>query len=162
MAIRTSRISKSYPIPEDVKPARNWGEQFSKEHGFAVKVHNKYWMSIFVTRELDEPRAAAQRRALANPGIVAHCISCVGETWDVHSEPTDKSTAGLIVYTAKGKALAAGEMWVDRFGKAKFSLATLYPGITNAVTIDYKVEGERTSDGGWKVTGSVTVSDSRA
>jgi len=161
MADRTSRIAKAYPIPTDVKPKSTWGRQFARGSGFAVNVHKKYWMSVFVDSTLSGPNMGSRRRVLSKPALLAHCVSCVGEVWAVHSEPVSKDAVGLIVYTAKGKALATGTGRLDRAGTFRFKLATLYKGITNAIKIDYKIEGKGKSDGSYEITGSVTVSDSR-
>lgn len=161
MADRTSRITKAYPIPTDVKANSRWGRGFAQKSGFAVNVHKKYWMSVFVHKDLSGPNTASRRRVLSKPAVVANCVSCVGEVWAVHSEPVGKDAVGLIVYTAKGKALASGTGGLDPSGTFRFKLATLYKGITNSIKIDYKIEGKGKSDGSYEVTGSVTVSDSR-
>jgi hypothetical protein len=161
MPERTSRITKAYAIPADIKPRATWGRNFTPDRGFAVKVHNKYWMSIFVDQRLAATDVKQRRMTLAKGGILGHCVSCVGENWDVHAEPVGEGKAGLIVYTAKGKAIAAGTATLDKSGTILFKVATLYRGITNAVKLEYKIEGKGNSDGSWSVTGSVTVSDQR-
>lgn len=161
MADRTSRITKAYPIPTDVKPKPSWGRRFARGSGFAVNVHKKYWMSVFVDTALSGPNIVSRHKALSKPALLAHCVSCVGEVWSVHSEPVSKDAVGLIVYTTKGKALASGTGRLDRSGTFLFKLETLYKGITNAIKIDYKIEGKGKSDGSYEVTGSVTVSESR-
>lgn len=160
MAYKTSRITKAHPIPEDIQASRKWGSGFSREHGFAIQIHKKYWMSIFVHSDLLSAKAAERRAFVDREGVIAHCISCVGEDWEVRSEPIDKAKAGLIVYTAKGKAIGRGIIFLNKVGEPEFTSESLYPGITNAVKLEYKLEG-KAKNNGWEVTASVTVSDSR-
>lgn len=82
-----------------------------------------------------EALARLRRKTVARTAIVAHCISCVGEDWEVHSEPVRRAKTGLIVYTAKDKAIATGTGRLDKRNNFLFSLATLYHGITNKMAI---------------------------
>jgi hypothetical protein len=162
MAYKTSRTRKALPIPQGVKTGSKWGPSFSRDSGFAFVIHKKYWMSVFIHGDLTAAAQSRKKKILATEGVIAHCISCVGEDWEVRSEPTDSSRAGFIVYTAKGKPVGSGEIAVDDAGTLSFSSHALYPGITNAVKFDYKIEGKGKSDGSWEVGASVTVSDSRS
>ncbi|HMI98997.1 MAG TPA: hypothetical protein VK488_04095 [Gaiellaceae bacterium] len=157
-----TKLGEPHPIPSDIRPRKGWGASFNREAGFAVRVL-KYSMSVFVHRRLASRSRSQRATALGRQdAVLAHCISCVGEEWEIRSEPTDSNAVGLVAYTAKGKAIAAGTGKLDRAGNFSFDLQTLYPGMTNAISkIDYKVEGKGNSDGSWSVTGSVTVSDSR-
>ena len=106
MAYKISRTKKALPIPDDVKAKDKWGPSFSRESGFAFTIHKKYWMSIFLHSDLTSQKITAKRKALSAEGVIAHCISCVGEDWEVRAEPTEEGAAGFIVFTAKGKPVA--------------------------------------------------------
>jgi hypothetical protein len=90
---------------------------------------------------------------------VAYCISCLGAEWSIHIEPTDEDTVGVIVYTSKGKALAAGTGEVLENGDLTFRVATLYEGITQAGNLSYEVNAKYDSQGNWQVGGAVKYTD---
>lgn len=161
MAYKISRTKKAHPIPDDVKARDKWGSSFTRESGFSFIIHKKYWMSIFLRTDLTSKKITEKQSALSTEGVIAHCISCVGEDWEVRAEPTEKATAGFIVYTAKGKPVGSGVITLDKTGGLNFSSQALYPSITNALKFDYKIEGKGNSDGSWSIGASVTVSDSR-
>ena len=92
--------------------------------------------------------------------VIARCISCVGEVWELRSEPIAEGL-GLTMYTSKGKAIAAGVGKIDSRG-ITCKLNTLYPGITNRTTITFGITvtppNPDEPGSGWSVTGGGTVS----
>ena len=162
MGILRARITKALPIQEDTKPRSRWAGDFDSSSGFSVNIGKKYSLSVFVLPELVQGKREQRSKILSRQGVVAHCISCVGEEWDLHCEPTGPDRVGLIMYTAKGKAMAAGTGRLDRTGAVAFSLSTLYSGMTYVAPVEYTVAGKVTSDGKWEVSGSVKVADPRS
>ena len=161
MAYKISRVNTAYEIPTDIEPQKEWGPSFSRLNGFAIQVHKKYWMSVFINADLFHPKLAERRAILQRQeGVIAHCISCVGEDWEVRSEPITKG-AGFIVYTAKGKPIGRGIANLNKGGNLQFTAETLYPGITNSFKIEFSIHGDLSNDGGWFLGGFVTVSDDR-
>ncbi|GHH41553.1 hypothetical protein [Lentzea cavernae] len=149
-------------IPPDIDPPESWGDGFDRREGFALRILDKYWMSVFVERSFSAGPADQRKNLLSRvDGVLARCISCVGEEWEVRSEPTSANRVGLVVYTAKGKALAAGTGMLSGAGSFHFHLDTLYDGMTNSSGVEYHVEGSASSTGEWEVTAGVSVEDPR-
>jgi hypothetical protein len=65
MSVKTCRITQAYSIPGDIGPLAAWGRNFTSKCGFAVKIHNKYWMSVFVDRRLAVTDLGQRRKILA-------------------------------------------------------------------------------------------------
>lgn len=161
MTYALSRTRTALPIPQDVQARAEWGHSFSGTSGFAFVIHKKYWMSVFIRRELLSRKLTERLKIISEENVIAHCVSCKGEDWEVRAEPTDKGRAGFIVYTAKGKPIGSGELEVGSDSLLQFSSKALYPGITNKISFDYTIGGKATNTGGWEITASVKVSDSR-
>ena len=148
----TAKLEKTFPIPEGVKPKQTWGRFFDSGTGFSLRLPKGYSMSVFVDHRLKLGDQDRLTKYLSRDQIVARCLSCVGESWELHSEPTGPSAVGLVMYTGKGKALAAGTGQVVKNGDISFSLSTLYEGITNRAKVSYKCTGTGKSDGSWEVS----------
>jgi hypothetical protein len=161
MGILQVKIKEAHPIPADVKPSGQWPGNFNSSAGFSLNIGNKYSLSVFVLPELVKGTREQRSAILSGEGTMAHCISCVGEEWNLQSEPTGPDAVGLIMYTAKGKALASGTGRLERNGAITFSISTLYKGMTNVAPIEYSVQGKVTSDGKYEVTVGAKVSDPR-
>lgn len=158
--MKTYRISKAERLAETTAPDPAWGRFYDSACGFSVRLTKNYVMSVFVDRRLVRNHDSRKVTFVKRPEqVIARCISCVGEKWAVRAEPIDGGL-GLVVYTSKGKALAAGE-WRYEGTKGTFFIKNLYAGITNKLSIvGIEVKGG-VGDGDWFVYGAVAVSDSR-
>jgi hypothetical protein len=155
-------LSRVRPIPPDVQPNPQWGPDFDNSSGFTLDVGEKYSMSVFVDRKLKPGNHDTLAKYFSEPDrLLAHCISCVGEEWTVYTESTETDEFGLLVYTARGKALAAGTGWIAPNGEMSSTVSTLYRGITQRIGVDYTATAGYNSQGQWTVTGGVKVSDPR-
>jgi hypothetical protein len=159
--MKTYEISKAEQLPATNPPDVAWGNHFDAECGFAVRLTEKYVMSVFVDRRLGSKGELEGIGFVKGPEqVIAHCISCVGEQWEVRAEPVEGGL-GLVIYTSKGKALAAGE-WRYEGANGAFFMKNLYAGITNKLSlVGIDVKGGVAGNGDWYVYGAVAVSDSR-
>src|SRR5437867_1687394 len=106
MGLVQTKVEGAHPIPDDVMPKSEWGPAFDRDAGFAVQALGKYWMSIFVHRHLASPFHKSRSEALQrSEEVIARCISCVDEEWEIRSEPIGGNEFGLVAYTEKGKAI---------------------------------------------------------
>jgi hypothetical protein len=95
-------------------------------------------------------------RFLEKPRILAHCRSTLGHEWVIHSEPLDGNRIGLVIYTARGKAIAAGTGTIQTNGAFRAAVSTLYDGITNRCRCKFTVHAKySSSDSEWGVAGQV-------
>lgn len=158
----TYKIDEFEPLSREIPADSDWGEHFSNDVGFTIRLDEKYFMSVFLDKRLIQKEKFLLIQEPEH--IVARCISCVGEIWEVRAEMTGPESAGIVIYTHRGKALAAGALSLAE-DEISYSAKTLYEGITNGIKFDYKVEGKvkTGSDGNEVYTGtiSVTVSDKR-
>jgi hypothetical protein len=156
----TVKLRDAKPIPHDVEPKPSWGRFFNRSFGFSISPFKRYTMSVFVDSRLKDGNARKNLAFLQKEQVVARCISCVGEVWELRSEPIAEGL-GLTMYTAKGKAIAAG---VAKAGPRSImcKLNTLYPGITNATKTTYGLSTSyNTLNGSWTITGTVTATPDR-
>jgi hypothetical protein len=159
MPLRTVSITRTQRIPDDVLPEKKWGKTFKRESGFALKVL-KYWMSVFIDERLTAFNPEYLKELYSTEATPAHLVSCVGERWNVVTEPIGKKQLGIIIYTASGKALASGTAELLNSQEIHLQFSTLYPNITNAtkLTIGGKATIKQTPAGteyGAEVTASV-------
>lgn len=148
-----STLTKTASIPATVKPKRSWGKYFGAETGFSLNFPQGNSISAFFDRRLKLGDSQQLSTYLGKDQIVAHCLSCLGEDWEVHSESTGPGESGIVVYTSKGKAIAAGTAKVLKNGTVRFSVATLYNGMTDHGTIEFKAKATGNSDGSWSIIG---------
>ena len=158
-------VSQFEPLPRTIQPHPDWGEFFGYDSGFCIRLTEKYFMSVFLDRRLTGGSDCDRFLLIQEPeSVVAHCVSCVGEFWQVRAEPTAPGGLGLVVYTNKGKALAAGEARIEE-GELEFTLKTLYEGMTNKIKITYETNVKITTKPGgepeYTGTVGVKVEDSR-
>jgi hypothetical protein len=149
MKMHEFNISEVEPLSEQIPTDPNWGEFFGHDSGFCVRLTGKYFMSVFIDRRLTLGTDADRFLLINTPEqIVAHCVSCVGELWQVRAEPTAPGKVGMVIYTSKGKALAAGEGSIEEGGIINYTVKTLYPGMTNRPKVEIEGKGKITSKGG--------------
>jgi len=147
----SARLTRTYPIPEDVKPKRTWGKFFDRSSGFSLRLPKTYWLSVFVDRRFMVGTYKRRTAFLSRDRVVAHCVSCVGEVWELRTERTGPHRIGAVMYTDRGKAIAAGTGEVLRDGTVRGKISTLYPGMTNRAKVKYECSVEIDSGGNSKV-----------
>lgn len=139
---------ESRPLDSNDSIKHGLGNSFQKRRGFKFKLPNNE-VCIFIRDDFD-PKNAKQ----ASDPIAHVRFSPANYKWVVHSEPTGDSRMGISVQTPSGKTIASGEVFFDN-GQLQFMCQTLYPGITNAMALNWKVEGSCKTDGSCSVTASV-------
>jgi hypothetical protein len=135
MPAKPIRVTRAFPIAEDVAPNRAWGKGFSRDSGFTIRVVRN-WVAVFVHSDLLSGDVDRVRAVLDAEGTIAYCKGSRDENWEVRSEPIGERKSGLSVYTAKGKAIISGILQLNDAGALECTFATLYPGITNSRRLD--------------------------
>jgi len=155
-------VEEVHPIPAEAPPDPEWGEQFGQDSGFSFEV-SRWTVAIFVDRRITRGTADERIEALSQGygKPVAHLVDCVGLHWRLDSEMVSPTRAGTILYAASGKAMGSGQVDLEpERNEARFTVQTLYEGITNRDTVEGSLSGE--FDGHmWSVRASVTVTSSR-
>jgi len=108
----------------------SWGPHFDNTHGAALSLPAGNTAAVFLDARLSSTVPSVMQTAFTSEGIRGHVVSCFGEHWEVHIEPLKNQQFGIIVYSAKGKALLHG---TGSFDEARWSakVKTLYDGIKN-------------------------------
>jgi hypothetical protein len=136
-----AELNEIFPLPNKPEPKRSWGRDFTRESGFSLRLPKDYSMSVFIDRQWttdqDYPKRADY---LKREQVLMRMLTCVGEEWELRTEPTGRDEFGLVIYTHKGKAIAAGSGNLQQDGGVHFSFRTLYKGITDGRT-KYEFEG---------------------
>ena len=149
-----ARLREAHAI-EQRQSRAEWGKTFADTSGFSFALTPKHSMAVFVDRRLLSEGGAGRAQFLSRPQLIAHCISTLGHDWVIHSEPLGGKTFGMIVYTSRGKALAAGTGRVDARGTMHARVRTLYDGITNSCKCKFHAYAKVSSGGKWAVGGVV-------
>jgi hypothetical protein len=138
------KIATSEPLPVACSTRKGWGREFINGAGFSFDLQNGKRIDVFLHRQLTKKGRGADA-VFAKPAVVAYAVG-EGMEWKVVSEPIGERQAGLIAYTARGKAILTGTASIDGSGAWLATMNTLYDNITNCKK--HKVAVYVTSDDG--------------
>jgi hypothetical protein len=156
----SATIKRVYPVDIALQIPASWYPHFEHSSGITLRLPQDNTATILIDRRFTRGDRASRLRFINAEQVIAHVVLCAGPAWDVRTEPIGPATCGICVYTAGGKAIAAGTGKVLANGEATFSVATLYPNITNRIKVTYGVEGKVRLDGNPEIGGSVKVEKS--
>ena len=145
-------------VHPDTKIKSEWGEFFDYTSGFCIPFKGGTYASVLVDSRFTEGNYNQRCEFMCRPRLFAHIVQCSGKVWEIKTEPTGENIFGLIIYTQRGKALAAGTGKIQHDGQMDFSIKTLYPGITNSIKLEYEAKGTLKSDNTYEATVSVKAS----
>ena len=145
MPVVTARVRSFQPVHRKTKISRSFGRFFDRTSGFSIKLPRRNGASILIDSRLTHGRPGTQAVFMSRPRLVARVLLCKGRPWEVHTEPIGPKTFGIIVYTARGKAIGAGTgRIVGR--EVRYSASTLYANITNKFKITWSAGGKIKTD----------------
>jgi hypothetical protein len=160
MVSLSATIKRVYPVDVALQIPASWQPHFEHASGFTLRLPQDNTATILIDKRFMKGDRASRLRFVSAEQVIGHVVLCAGPAWDVRTEPIGPATCGISVYTAAGKAIAAGTGKVLANGEATFSVATLYPNITNRIKVTYGVEGKVRLDGSPELGGSVKVEKS--
>lgn len=155
---KIANVNKFYPLSPDAKVHRELGRNFAEKSGFSIKLPGNRGAIVLIDRRFTAGDRKDKIEFISRPQTIAHIETCSGVVWEIKTEPTGSDTFGMILYTKKGKPIGAGEGKILARGDVKYTLGTLYKGITNKVKLEVKAEGKANSDGTYSGTVSVSAS----
>ena len=135
-------LKEVFPLPSKPEPREGWGRNFGGDSGFSLRLPKDYSMSVFLDRRIAEKDYAKRADYFRTDQVLARMLTCVGEEWELHTEPIGRDEVGVVIYTHKGKALAAGSGQLQKDGTFRFTVKTLYKGITDGTRTKYEYECE--------------------
>ena len=129
---------KCSAIPPEISVKKRWGKQFGRDWGCGFILPHGNVAAVFFDKRLKSEDYESVMEVINTDSPSAYIVTCEGNEWVVKTEALNNGKFGIVAYTSKGKAIMSGTGSVDKSGKWKSKVNTIYPGVRNrkSVTID--------------------------
>ena len=146
MATVQTTVRKFNSVHPKTRISRRFGKFLDRTSGYSIKLSRRYGATVLIDRRLTHGKPESLETFISRPRTLARVLPCTGRPWEVKTEPLGPKTFGIIVYTSRGKAIAAGTGRVLARGEVRYAVETLYDNITNKVKITFSAEGKIKTD----------------
>lgn len=146
MSTVKTTVKKFDRVHPRTRISRSFGKFLDRKSGYSIKLSNKFGATVLIDSRLTHGKPGQLAKFMSRPRTLARVLPCTGRPWEVKTEPLGPKTFGIIVYTSRGKAIAAGTGTILARGEVKYSVSTLYDDITNRVKITFSAQGKIKTD----------------